>query len=96
MRILDFYHHYPDEQSCWTAFKTYREKVGMTCRKCGGTEYYWKRKLEQWEFRDCAQRTTLKSGTVMQNSTLTFQYWFVAMYLLTSSKKSFSAKEVQR
>jgi hypothetical protein len=43
----------------------------------------------------CA-RTTLKSGTVMENSKLTFRYWFVATHLLTATKKSFSAKEVQR
>jgi|GEM_PF-2417643 len=49
MRILDFYQQYPDEQSCRTAFKAYREKVGVTCRKCGGTEHYWKSKREQLE-----------------------------------------------
>lgn len=96
MRILDFYQQYPDEQSCRTAFKAYREKVGVTCRKCGGTEHYWKIKREQWECRNCAHRTTLKSGTVIENSKLTFQYWFIAMHLLSSTKKSFSAKEVQR
>ena len=32
----------------------------------------------------------------MQHSKLPFQYWFIAMHLLTSTKKSFSAKEVQR
>lgn len=32
----------------------------------------------------------------MQNSKLPFQYWFIAMHLLTSTKKTFSAKEVQR
>jgi len=96
MRILDFYREFPDEQSCRAHFRAYREKVGVTCRKCGGTEHYWKLKREQWECKHCAHRTTLKSGTVMQNSKLTFRYRFVAMHLLTSTKKSFSAKEVQR
>lgn len=95
MRILDFYREFPDEQSCRACFKAYREKVGVTCVKCGGTKHYWKRKREQWECKSCAHRTTLQSGTVMQNSKLPFQYWFVAMHLLTSTKKSFSAKEVQ-
>ena len=96
MRILDFYREFPDEQSCRASYKAYRERVGVTCRKCGGTEHYWKRNREQWECKDCAHRTTLRSGTVMENSKLTFQYWFVAMHLLTGTKKSFSAKEVQR
>jgi transposase-like protein len=32
----------------------------------------------------------------MHNSKLPFQYWFMAIHLLTSTKKSFSAKEIQR
>jgi len=96
MRILDFYREYPDEESCRLAFKSYREKVGISCKKCGGKKHYWKLKREQWECKICSHRTTLKSGTVMENSKLSFQYWFIAMHLLTSTKKSFSAKEVQR
>ncbi len=51
---------------------------------------------EQWECKKCQHRTTLKSGTVMHGSKLSFQYWFIAMHLITSTKKSFSAKEIQR
>jgi len=32
----------------------------------------------------------------MENSKLPFMYWYVAMHLLTSTKKSFSAAELQR
>ena len=36
------------------------------------------------------------SNTVMHGSQLPFHYWFVAIHLLTSTKKSFSASELQR
>ncbi len=32
----------------------------------------------------------------MENSKLPFMYWYVAMHLLTNTKKSFSAAELQR
>jgi DNA-binding XRE family transcriptional regulator len=32
----------------------------------------------------------------MENSKLPFQYWFITMHLLSCTKKSFSAKEIQR
>jgi hypothetical protein len=32
----------------------------------------------------------------MHGSQLPFRYWFIALHLLTSTKKSFSAKEPQR
>ena len=96
MKLIEFFHHYPDESSCKQAFKEYREQEGIQCKKCGNKTHYWKKNREQWECKKCTHRTTLKSGTVLQNSKLPYQYWFVAMHLLTSTKKSFSAKEIQR
>ncbi len=96
MNFLDFHKHYPDEESCKLAFKAHREKAGIICSRCQNTTHYWKKKREQWECKKCAHRTTLKSGTVMHNSKLSFQYWFIAMLFITSTKKSFSAKEVQK
>jgi hypothetical protein len=55
-----------------------------------------RKKREQWEFKKCGFRTTIKYGTVMKNSKLSFQYWFVTMDLLSCTKKSFSTKEIQR
>ncbi len=96
MKLIEFTKHFPDEQSCKEAFKAYRLKAGITCKKCGSTSHYWKKNREQWECKKCQHRTTLKSGTVMHGSKLSFQYWFIAMHLITSTKKSFSAKEIQR
>lgn len=38
----------------------------------------------------------LRSGTVMHGSKLPFMYWFIAMHLLTATKKTISAAELQR
>lgn len=96
MAILDFYKNYPDEESCKQKFKEYRDKEGIVCKKCNHTEHYWKRDRSQYECKKCKSRITLRSGTVMERSKLTYQYWFIAMHLITSTKKSFSAKEMQR
>ncbi len=96
MRILDFYKEYPDELSCKLKFKEIRDQEGITCKKCGGLAHYWKKDKWSYECKKCKFRTSLRSGTVMQSSKLSFQYWFIAMHLITSTKKSFSAKEIQR
>jgi hypothetical protein len=96
MKLLEFFKHFPDEQSCKEAFKAKRLQEGIKCKKCGNNTHYWKKNREQWECKKCAYRTTLKSGTVMENSKLSYQYWFMGMHFLTSTKKTFSAKEVQR
>ena len=96
MSIPDFIEKFPDEASCKAKFKEYRDQTGVLCSKCGGKEHYWKKDKEQYECKSCKTRTTLKSGTVMHKSKLPFRYWFIAMHLLTSTKKNFSAKEIQR
>tara|TARA_B110000285_G_C15054876_1_gene579004 strand:+ start:1142 stop:1441 length:300 start_codon:yes stop_codon:yes gene_type:complete len=50
---------------------------------------------ENRQCKECSHRTTLKSGTVMENSKLSFQYWFIGMHFLSSTTKTFSAKEIQ-
>jgi len=96
MKLLDFYKKYPTEQSCRKALKKIREKEGIRCSKCGNETHYWKKNREEWECKKCSHRTRLRVGTVMENSKLPFQYWFIAMHLITSTKKTISAKEVQR
>lgn len=96
MNLLNFIKDFPDEESCMLKFKQIRDSQGIVCPHCGCKEHYWKRDKWQYECKSCRYRTTLRSGTVMHGSKLPFRYWFVAMHLLTSTKKSFSALEVQR
>jgi len=51
MTLVDFHMEFPDEASCKAKFKEYRERMGVTCAKCGGTDHYWKRAKEQFECR---------------------------------------------
>ena len=96
MSLISFISEFPDEQSCKNKFKEYRDQAGVVCAKCNGTQHYWKSDKEQYECKKCKTRTTLKSGTVLHKSKLPYRYWFITMHLLTSTKKSFSAKEIQR
>jgi hypothetical protein len=96
MNLLNFVENFPDESSCKLKFKQYREQVGVVCPKCGCTAHYWKSDKESYECKSCKYRQSLKANTVMHKSKLTFRYWFISMHLLTSTKKSFSAKELQR
>jgi len=96
MTLIDFIKEYPDEASCKAKFKQYREHIGVVCPKCGGKEHYWKRDKENYECKHCRYRQSLRANTVMHKSKLPYRYWFIAMHLLTGTKKSFSAKELQR
>ena len=96
MNLLNFIGQFPDEKSCKHKYKEVRDNVGVICSGCGCKEHYWKRDKWQYECKSCRKRTTLRSGTVMHGSQMPFRYWFIAIHLLTSTKKSFSALELQR
>jgi transposase-like protein len=96
MTHQEFSTQFPTEESCIKYFKTQKESKGIKCKKCGSTEHYWNKTYTSHDCKKCQYRTTLRSGTVMESSKLTFKYWLYTIYLMTMTKKPFSAKEVQR
>ena len=96
MNLLNFFRLFPDEQACRDHWRVLREQQGVNCKKCKGTDHYWLNGKQQFECKKCKFRTTLRSGTVMESSNLPFQYWYIAMHLMTSTKKSFSALELKK
>jgi transposase-like protein len=96
MNLINFIEQFPDEASCKLEFKAMRDKAGVICRHCGNKDHYWQQSIWMYECKKCKTRTTLRSGTVMQASKLPFRYWFIAIHLLTSTKKPFSSLELQR
>jgi len=96
MKILEFVSKFSDEQSCKEYFRDIRMKEGVVCKKCGCKKHYWLRSKWQFQCSECNFRTTLKSGTVMENSRLPFRTWFLVMLFMTTTKKGISACELQR
>jgi ISXO2-like transposase domain/Transposase zinc-ribbon domain len=96
VNIIKFIESFPDEKSCKDHFKGVREKEGIVCKKCGCSKHYWLKAKYQWQCSECDFRTTLRSGTMMENSNLPFRKWYLAMAFMTFSKKGLSASELQR
>jgi hypothetical protein len=96
MNILKFVDQFPDELSCRNDFKAKREDQGVICKKCSCTNHYWLQNKWQWQCKKCSFRTSIRSGTIMENSNLPVRMWYLCMALMTMTKKGISAKEMQR
>lgn len=97
MKLVEFFNHYPNEVECKAKFKEIREKQGVVCKNCKTKDdYWWLKSKELYQCKKCGFRMSIKSGTVMENSKLPYQYWFIAFHLMTSTKKTISALEMQR
>jgi len=96
MKLLEFIKIYPTEESCVADLRHKRESEGITCKHCGGVKHYWINSLLRWECATCKACTSLKSGTIMENSKMPLHIWYMVIHLMTSTKKNIAAQEVQR
>lgn len=96
MNLFTFTAHFSSEEACREHFKAERDKIGITCAKCGHKEHYWIKSRWSYECKECRHRTSLRSGTIMQGSNLSFMTWYKTMFLMTATKKGFSSKEIQK
>lgn len=96
MTILKFVEQFPDEKSCRDHMKEAREREGIVCKKCRSKKHYWLKGKWAWQCSKCEFRTSLRSGTIMENSNLPVRTWYLAMAFMTFTKKGISATELQR
>ncbi len=96
MDIFSFGVHFTDEKSCRLHFKEQRDKEGVVCHRCQGTDHYWLRNKWSYQCKGCKARISLRSGTIMESSKLSFMTWYKTIFLLSTTKKGFSSKEIQR
>ena len=95
MLLNQFFTRFPDESPCLFYFKDVRQKVGLTCPKCGGHEFSWLQNRQSFQCKSCGYRFALTAGTVMEQSNQSLYEWFYTAHLMTSIKQVLSAKEIQ-
>ena len=90
-----------DEQAAYAYMESILWQDGPVCPKCGVVDnaYELKGKRSRLGLRrckDCKKDFTVKVGTVFEASHVSMCHWLQATYLLTASKKGFSAHQLHR
>jgi hypothetical protein len=96
MNLFDFHKRFPDEESCEAYLRFKREEEGIVCSRCNSGEHRWMERLRAWKCTNCGGWTNLKAGTMMEKTKIPLDIWFEIIHLMTSTKKAFSALEMQR
>jgi hypothetical protein len=86
---------YQNEALSVEAFRKFRMQQGVLCKKCGGDAHYWLSAKEQFQCKKCKFRTTLRSGTVLENSKLPFSYLFIAVHLMLKTGNKVTPEQLQ-
>jgi transposase-like protein len=92
----EYYKIFSKEDICIRILKEIREQQGIICKKCGNKNHYWKNDKKKYECKECNYRTSLKTGTVMENSNLPLQYWMSAIAYLSAKGGNISALKLQK
>lgn len=69
---------------------------GFVCPHCGHTHCTYYSAKGIYECKCCHRQTTLKAGTIMQDSKLTLFQWILMIYLICDSVNGISALELSR
>lgn len=98
LSLPTFLKRYGSEAQCETALQHARWPDGFVCPRCQATAatQFVRCGHRYWQCVACRRQTSLRSGTLMEQSKLPLRTWLLAMYLLGQSKTNLSALELMR
>ena len=96
VNLVTLMERYGSEDKCRAYLEELRWPDGPVCPRCDGTTISRIRKRNQFDCDSCRYQFSVTAGTLMHDSHLPLSKWFLAIYLMVESKKSISAKQLQR
>ena len=95
-----FYQMFPDNAVAEEWFVARRWPNGVCCPKCGSLDVKTGAKRKGLPFRcrskGCEAPFSVKYGTFMQSSKITYQEWLYALYLVSTNLKGVSSMKLHR
>jgi transposase-like protein len=95
MSLIEFNDKYGKEELCREDFWLRRLEIGYECPKCCGDVGIVMEKCHTWQCKGCKHQIQLTANTVFDNSKIELRKWYLAAFLIISSKAGISAKELQ-
>ena len=89
--LAEFLSFFRDEETCRKHFEQIRFANGDFCPHCKHDKIFRFSDGKRFRCNKCKQDFTIKTGTLFGESKLPLQKWFIAIYLLTTSKKGISS-----
>ena len=84
------------DQQCRDYLFAARWPEGSRCLACGHADAYALKTKIVYECAACGKQHSLLAGTIFEQTKTGLSRWFLAIYLVTSSKRGISAMELKR
>lgn len=96
MNLPELVEQFGSEEKCRDYLEELRWPNGVECLRCQSKKISRLKKREQYECSDCRYQFSVRVGTLFHDSHLPLWKWFLAIYLITESKKGISANQLKR
>ena len=93
--LMELERHFATEEACRQYLVGLRWPAGFRCPHCEHQKA-WTRADGLFECQKCGHKTSVKAGTIFEDSHKPLVLWFRAIWWLTSQKNGASALNVQR
>ena len=89
--FIAFQEHFRSEEACIKYLFQIRWPNGWVCPKCNAKKSYDISKRRVYECSQCQHQVSVTAGTVFHKTRTPLHIWFLAIFLVTSDKRGFSA-----
>jgi transposase-like protein len=92
--IQEFNEKFSSEDACVEYLTARRFADGVYCPYCGCKHVYSFSDNKTYKCHDCRLKFTVRTGTIFGESKLSLYKWFLAIYLLSASRKGISSVQL--
>jgi transposase-like protein len=96
MDLMKLIAKFDTDEKCRMALEKLRWPEGVRCIRCGSEKISRNYKRNQFECTPCGYHFSVTAGTIFHDSHLPLRKWFIAIYLISESKKGMSALQLKR
>ncbi len=93
IKLMDDFH---SDDKCREILEQLRWPNGLACLRCGSQHIRNTPSRQQYDCGSCGYQFSVTAGTMLHDSHLPLKKWFLAVYLMTESKKGISALQLKR
>jgi transposase-like protein len=94
--LINLIERYSNEEKCRKYLEGLRWHNGIKCPRCGSKKVSHIAKRDQYDCDKCRYQFSVTAGSIFHDSHLPLWKWFLAVYLMTESKKGISANQLKR
>jgi len=98
MTIIEVFKKFPTQKDCIEYLETIRWSGEVTCPYCGSKNVYKMDTEDRFRHHcnDCTRSFSVTVNTIMHDTRLPLQKWFLAISLISGAKKSIPSRQLAR